>query len=110
MKKPVKGPHNYSYHRHIGVLFFYLTFGLFVAMFVISRFTLTNKVVAAKLVIQAIFIDLAMAVFIALLTKLFYRIHIALSAVILIFSCIFLIANMEMVAALNTYINFNDLH
>lgn len=97
-------------HRKAGAIFFSLSFGIFIAIFGISRFVLIHEIVAAKVVPQAVFIDLAMAVCIALLTVVLKRIHVLVSAAFLIFLSCFYIASLEMAAALNTFINIADLH
>lgn len=78
-------------------------------LFCSGRFVLVREIVGAKLVIQAVLVDLSMAVFIALLVVLSSRIHVLLSSIVLLFFCIFHIANMEMAVALNTFINIIDL-
>lgn len=102
-----KSPFSFN---QISVLFFYFSFCLFVGMFCIGRLVLIQEVVGAKIVIQAMFIDLGVAVFIALLIKLLHRAHIVIASVVLLFLSLFHIVNMEMAAALNTYINIVDLH
>jgi hypothetical protein len=89
---------------------FYISFGLLVVLFCSGRFVLVREVVEAKLVIQAVLADLSMAIFIALLAVLSSRIHALLSSLVLLFFCIFHIANMEMAVALNTFINIIDFH
>lgn len=100
---------NYS-HRRPGTIFFSLSFVIFVVIFGISRFVLIHEVVAARVVPQALFIDLAMAICIALLIVILKRIHIIVSSAFLIFLTCFYIASMEMAAAINTFINIADLH
>ena len=75
-------------------------------MFGISRFILIHEVVAAKFVFQALLVDLALAVFIALLANLLHKLHITASALILILISFYHITNMEMAAAIDskTYI------
>jgi glycerophosphoryl diester phosphodiesterase len=102
-----KSPFSFN---QISVLFFYFSFCLFVGMFCIGRLVLIQEVVGAKIVLQALFIDLGVAVFIALLIKLLHKVHIVIASVVLLFLSLFHIANMEMAAALNTYINIVDLH
>lgn len=63
------------------ILFFYLSLIFFVLMFGISRLVLVPKVVAADLDLQAVCIDLLMAVFIAVLVKLLNAIHLAAAGV-----------------------------
>ncbi len=101
---------SHSSLSQINVLFFYFSFCLFIGMFCIGRLVLIQEVVGAKIVIQAFFIDLGVAVFIALLIKLLHRVHIVIASIILLFLSLFHIANMEMAVALNTYINIVDLH
>ncbi len=91
------------------ILFFYLSLIFFVLMFGVSRLVLVAKVVAADLDLQAVCIDLLMAVFIAVLVKLLHAIHLAAAVVFLILASCLHIADMEMAAALNTVINIGHL-
>lgn len=100
---------SYPSCRLFNALFFYLGFCFLLIMFVIGRFGLLREVVATKLEIRAVFIDLAVAVSIALFAYLLAMINTVMSVLFLLPVCVFYIASMEMAAALNTFINIADL-
>ena len=92
-----------------GLLLFCAAFILFVALFILGRFVLVHRIVEAHLVLRALLVDLAMGVCIAVLAKALQALHWAVSGALLLLVSVLHIANMELAAAMDTFITFTDL-
>jgi len=88
---------------------YYLTLCLFVAVLCAGRLVLISNLVGAQPLLRPLFIDLCVALSVALLARLFLKIHIAAAASLLILVSLLHIANLEMAVARNTYIHLADL-
>jgi len=93
----------------VGALLYYLALSLFVAVLCAGRLVLIRNLVGAQPLLRMLFIDLCVALFIALLARLLQRIHISAAASLLILVSLLHIANLEMAIARNTYIHLADL-
>jgi len=91
------------------LLLFCTAFLLFVALFVIGRFVLVHRIVEAHVALRALLVDLAVAICIAVLAKALRALSWAASAALLLLAILLHVANMEMVSAMDTFINFADL-
>ena len=92
-----------------GALLYYLALSLFVAVLCAGRLVLISNLVGAQPLLRPLLIDLCVALFIALLARLFLKIHITAAASLLILVSLLHIANLEMAVARNTYIHLADL-
>lgn len=92
-----------------GLLLFCAAFILFVALFILGRFVLVHRIVEAHLVLRALLVDLAMGVCIAVLAKALQALHWAVSGALLLLVSVLHIANMELAAAMDTFITFTNL-
>jgi len=93
----------------VRALLYYLALGLFVASLGAGRLVLIRNLVGAQPFLRLLFIDIGMALFIALLARLFGKIHITAAASFLILVILLHIANLEMAVDRNTYIHLADL-
>jgi hypothetical protein len=84
-------------------------FLLFVALFVLGRFVLVGRVVGLHAAPRALLADLAVGMFLALLAKALRALHWAASAALLLLTVLLQLANMEMAAAMDTFVNLADL-
>ena len=92
-----------------GLPLFGVAFILFVALFTLGRIVLVHRIVEAQVVLRALLVDLMMGVCIALLAKALQALHWSVSAALLLFLIVLQIANMELAAAVDTFIRFTDL-
>ncbi len=109
MKKSIHEQQKSVSTHTIGVRLYSFAFVLFIITFCMSRFILIQEVVAAWISPRAVLSDLVMAVLIALLAVLFYKIHLIVSVIFLFLLAAFHVASMEMTTSLNTFINISDL-
>jgi arylsulfatase A-like enzyme len=91
------------------LLFYYFAFGMLVAVLFTGRFVLVHRVIEARLLPRAILADLLMAFGLALLASLLCHLHLVVAAAALLLLGTLHVANMEMAAAMNTFIHLNDL-
>ncbi len=91
------------------LLLFGAAFILFVALFTLGRFVLVHRIVEAHVVLRALLADLMMGVCIAVLAKALHALHWSVSAGLLLFVSVLQLANMELAAAMDTFIRFTDL-
>jgi hypothetical protein len=92
-----------------GLLLFAASLTLLAALFVLGRFVLVHRIVEARLAPRAVLADLAVAVGIAALARGLRALHWAASAAFLLLAVLLHLANMEMAAAMDTFVNFADL-
>lgn len=93
----------------VKALLYYLALSFFVAVLCAGRLVLSRNLVGAQPLLRLLFMDLGMALFIALLARLFRKIHITAAAALLILVSLLHVANLEMAVAQNTYIHLADL-
>jgi arylsulfatase A-like enzyme len=101
--------HHSRRSRWIGLLLLAASFLLLVALFVLGRFVLVHKVVEASVALRALLADLAVAIGVAALAKALRAVHWAAAAALLLLAVLLHLANMEMAAAMDTFVNFADL-
>ena len=110
MQKVVRVHHSGIRNPRAGAALLVAAFVLFIAMFCIGRPVLMRQAGITTISPTALSCDLAMAILLALLATLVYKIHILIAAAFILLACMFHIASMEMAAALNTFIDVTDLH
>jgi arylsulfatase A-like enzyme len=94
----------------IRLLLYYFAFGLLVAMLFAGRFILTHRIMESRLLLRGMLADLIMALGLVLLARLLHGLHLSVAAVVLLLLLTLHVANMEMAAAMNTFIHLSDLH